>query len=152
MGLLNCVKCKDDKDETDFDFSNRETGTRQPFCMECRKLYQKASYERTKARKIARTVKRARTHRDEMKAFVKDLKRGPCMDCGEKFHWFAMDFDHREPEDKKDDISRMVLRNGCSKETLLSEIAKCDLVCATCHRLRTADRLGLMESCPRPTA
>ena len=31
---------------------------------------------------------------------------------------------------------------GQSKEAILEEIAKCDLICANCHRIRTAKQLG----------
>ena len=46
-----------------------------------------------------------------------------------------MDFDHRSPEDKKFHISDIVFYN--KQEEMLEEIAKCDLVCANCHRIRT---------------
>jgi hypothetical protein len=46
-----------------------------------------------------------------------------------------MDFDHRDPTTKS-----FALSGKCqlkSEETLLREVAKCDVVCANCHRLRT---------------
>jgi hypothetical protein len=47
-----------------------------------------------------------------------------------------MDFDHVRGE-KLNNVSDMV--RGPT-EALLSEIAKCELVCAVCHRNRTTDR------------
>jgi hypothetical protein len=52
-----------------------------------------------------------------------------------------MDFDHRDPETKHKGIAQMVAY-GWSLERLAAEIAKCELVCANCHRLRTAKRAG----------
>jgi len=50
-----------------------------------------------------------------------------------------MDFDHREGENKMFSIGS---ENHKSWPVVLAEIAKCDLVCANCHRLRTAGRAG----------
>ena len=49
-----------------------------------------------------------------------------------------MDFDHRPGEIKVDIIKNLV--NSGSLDTVKAEIAKCDLVCAVCHRIRTAER------------
>jgi hypothetical protein len=45
-----------------------------------------------------------------------------------------MDFDHRPDEEKLFDVGTGLLY---SKEKVLAEIAKCDLICACCHRIRT---------------
>jgi len=49
-----------------------------------------------------------------------------------------MDFDHVRGE-KVLSISAMV-HKGFSWESILAEIAKCDVVCSNCHRIRTAAR------------
>lgn len=61
------------------------------------------------------------------------------MDCGKSYPWYVMDFDHRDPSKKVDGIARMVL--NCSRDKLIKELKKCDLVCANCHRVRTHDRM-----------
>lgn len=66
-------------------------------------------------------------------ATLAQLKAAPCTDCGGRFHPVAMDFDHRDPIEKL-----FVISKGPKKlELVLAEIAKCDLVCANCHRVRT---------------
>jgi hypothetical protein len=35
-------------------------------------------------------------------------------------------------------VTRMIGRSGA--ERILAEVAKCDIVCANCHRLRTFER------------
>lgn len=65
------------------------------------------------------------------------LKASPCLDCGERFPPECMDFDHRDPKTKLMDIARMT---GRRLATILAEIAKCDLICANCHRIRTRRR------------
>lgn len=37
-----------------------------------------------------------------------------------------------------------MVAQGATIEKLQTEIAKCELVCAVCHRLRTAYRLGII--------
>lgn len=62
--------------------------------------------------------------------------RRPCSDCGNKYPPEAMDFDHvRGPKAFNIGNARSV-----ALKALAVEIAKCDLVCATCHRLRTCER------------
>jgi hypothetical protein len=65
------------------------------------------------------------------------LRSVPCADCGGRFAQCAMDFDHRDPSTKVRGVTRMI--NG-SIERMLAEVAKCDIVCANCHRLRTFER------------
>jgi rRNA-processing protein FCF1 len=66
------------------------------------------------------------------------LRDVPCADCGGHFEACAMDFDHRDPAAKRYTVTRMIGRAGT--ERILAEVAKCDIVCANCHRLRTFDR------------
>jgi len=49
-----------------------------------------------------------------------------------------MHFDHRPGEIKEFEIGFAV--RGYSRRRILAEIAKCDLVCANCHAVRTYRR------------
>lgn len=62
------------------------------------------------------------------------LKTHPCVDCGES-DLILLDFDHRNPEDKKGKVARLAA-DGVSQSRILDEIQKCDVRCAKCHRLR----------------
>ena len=66
----------------------------------------------------------------------------PCLDCGGAFEWCAMDFDHRPEETKEFAIGYM--SSWTTKPESIArvekEIAKCDLICSNCHRVRTRDR------------
>ena len=76
---------------------------------------------------------RSTVNRKERAAWFKSLKEGrSCLHCGESF-WACLDYHHRNPEEKDERIA-LLLRNGVSRERLLEEIAKCDLVCSNCHR------------------
>lgn len=67
-----------------------------------------------------------------MRTFIDSLKDNPCTDCNQKFPPCVMDFDHRT--NKKFGIADSTCR---SKEQIMAEVEKCELVCANCHRIRT---------------
>jgi ribosomal protein S27AE len=73
--------------------------------------------------------------------YVWEIKAAtPCADCGRSFHPVAMDFDHTS-DNKVANISTMVMRPGThSMQALVAEIAKCEIVCSNCHRIRTHER------------
>lgn len=65
------------------------------------------------------------------------LKKSPCLDCGKVYPPQAMDFDHVRGE-KVLSIAQM---RAAAWGRVLLELAKCDLVCANCHRIRTRARI-----------
>ncbi|WP_134745488.1 hypothetical protein [Microbacterium sp. Root53] len=72
---------------------------------------------------------------------VEYLRAHPCSDCGEP-DLVMLEFDHLPGTDKKFDISRAVGASTRSWRAILTEIEKCEVVCANCHRRRTANRAG----------
>jgi hypothetical protein len=98
--------------------------------------YHRMYYRANKAVINGRHVSLLRGLRHDRYAKIQTLKTNPCTDCAKSFPSYVMDFDHRDPSEKTLDISLMVKRMF-AWETVLAEIAKCDLVCACCHRLRT---------------
>jgi hypothetical protein len=65
----------------------------------------------------------------------------PCRDCGESDP-VVLDFDHHG--NKAFEIGEALTYRRW--ETILAEIAKCDVVCANCHRRRTARRRGSVRA------
>lgn len=63
-----------------------------------------------------------------------------CMDCGESDP-IVLEFDHRDPSTKKYKISD-IRRKKIKIEEFIIELDKCDVVCANCHRKRTAKQFG----------
>jgi hypothetical protein len=79
--------------------------------------------------------------------FLNLLKTAPCTDCRGSFPWFAMEFDHVRGTHR---YKAKKLRYGAgvgvnsmysnSWKVIVEEIQKCDVVCATCHKVRTYAR------------
>lgn len=63
-----------------------------------------------------------------------------CIDCGYAVHPNALDFDHVRGE-KSYAVSRL-LKDGASWERIWTELDKCDVRCANCHRSRS-DTYGI---------
>ena len=62
------------------------------------------------------------------------LKESPCVDCGET-DYRCLDFDHVRGE-KNRGVFEMV--HACfSKPKILVEMAKCEVRCARCHRIKS---------------
>lgn len=71
--------------------------------------------------------------------FINSLKSGkPCTDCGGSFPPHCMDYDHRDGSQNK--IKDVAAMKTFSRDNVIREIEKCDLVCANCHRERTYQR------------
>ncbi len=101
------------------------------------------TYSVEQRREVHKAEKKRRD--DFNRTYVMSVKSGPCTDCRNKFHPHAMEFDHCRGI-KSFDISRSP---GKSLTRIKAEIAKCDLVCANCHRIRTASRTA--GSAAQPT-
>lgn len=77
-----------------------------------------------------------REYMRERVEFLRDYKLAKgCADCGYKEHSCALDFDHRPGEVKLFEPSK--LKTSGTWQQMLDEIAKCDVVCSNCHRVRT---------------
>ncbi len=124
-----CSLCKQTKDEMS---SNG-------WCKECNRKdmarrrkakpeHYKAIFEISREKAIARNVEH-----------VRKLKEAPCSDCKRCYPFFVMQFDHRNASSKEYCVANLVYKTT-SLETIDAEIAKCDLVCANCHAIRTWDR------------
>ena len=84
---------------------------------------------------------RRRKYRSARREFLNKQKDKPCFDCKIKYPYYVMDFDHRNGTQKIANIANLLNQNFWSYEKLLEEIAKCDVVCANCHRIRTHKRI-----------
>jgi hypothetical protein len=87
-----------------------------------------------------RDQRRRAARRAELDAIK--LARG-CTDCGYNVHPAALQFDHLPGTEKRFDIGKSGI--GVSRAKRDAEIAKCEVVCANCHAIRTAERRVVVE-------
>lgn len=72
------------------------------------------------------------------RAFIQGEKNVPCADCGETFPYYIMEFDHVRGK-KLVTVGRLT---EAPRAKIIAEIAKCEVVCAACHRERTQERMA----------
>lgn len=133
MNTKKCSRCKRDLELEKFSKSSRKDGL-QNQCKECHKEYRKKHYIDNKKKYIDKS-KNWRI-RERVK-FYNWLKEQSCKDCGNK-DFRVLECDHLH--DKSYDISK---RLGAVKfEILKKELDKCEIVCANCHRIRTAEQFS----------
>lgn len=71
-------------------------------------------------------------HREAKREWLVSQKIRPCDRCSGSFPAYVMDFHHRDPATKLFTVGQTATRGY---EGLMAEIAKCDLLCANCHRI-----------------
>ena len=107
-------------------------------CANCHRVRTRDRSSRARTDDPSPELRRKRRYWRAQSRMLDRLKQRPCADCGGRFPSCAMDFDHRDPRQKRYTVSRMVGRAGT--ERIMAEVAKCDIVCANCHRDRTYRR------------
>lgn len=86
----------------------------------------------------------SKKRRTENRAYIHSLKTDvPCTDCGKTYPPYVLDFDHLGIEPKRRNVSNLC---HFQRELIDAEIAKCEIVCANCHRHRTHVRRHLALS------
>lgn len=98
----------------------------------------KKHYEANKDKLKARARAYSDSNRVKLRAYIKQVKSVPCTDCSVSYPSRVMEFDHVRGEAKIRCVASMVSQS-VGLATLKTEIAKCDAVCANCHRLRHID-------------
>jgi len=125
------------------EFYARTNGRPKSYCKTCSKLRSHLHYKANKALRMRQQFLNRARFKAEARAIIRGLKTSsPCADCGEFHPYWAMDFDHRDPEQKSFNLS-LFPRYASSMPKVLAEIAKCDIVCTLCHRYRTHGGTGV---------
>jgi len=132
--MKTCSLCEVSKDVDLFVKQKRSSDGLFPWCKDCQLTY-------TNNWRISRLK------------WLQNLKSNtPCIDCGQIYEPYCMDYDHiSERGQKNKSITKMILDNTPQK-IILEEIKKCELVCVICHKIRTNNRfneiLGLNRKYP----
>ncbi len=138
--MRTCARCHVAKPVDEFPIKNASRGTRRSYCRPCCREYGKEHYRRNVSAYVQRVRARESIDRTRNRQFVADyLAAHPCVDCGES-DIVVLEFDHRDPASKAQEVGRLIRISTVA--IVEREIAKCDVRCGNCHRLRTARQFG----------
>ena len=134
-----CISCGLERDaENDFNWKYKDRGIRNKRCKFCQSQVSKQHYTKNKQTYLDRA--RARdilVTEDNQKRLIEYLSCHPCVDCGET-DVRVLEFDHVRGK-KVNSIAKM-MHSHCSWSAIEAEIAKCEVRCANCHRIKTNER------------
>jgi len=143
LGLRTCRVCYEAKPLTEFPFRSLLRQTRHWICLSCQRAHAKDWYRRNSTKQIAAAhVRRVREAKRLGQRIREYLQSHPCVDCGEPDP-DVLEFDHLH--DKRANVSRLV-HLAVSWDVIVTEIAKCEVRCANCHRRRTASVGGFYRA------
>jgi hypothetical protein len=133
-----CSKCRNAKSLSDFNKKKSNKDGHQSCCRSCQSESMKQHY-RDNPERLKVIGDRSRDNvRSNSVWLYNYLAANPCVDCGED-NPVVLEFDHRNRDEKIKSVSHMTTH---SRESVMAEVAKCDVRCVNCHRLRTAKQLG----------
>ena len=133
---FRCARCHQEKPVEAF--SSYPSKKRDCYCKPCRAEYGRAHYLKNKRRYVEKARERTLRELQGRYAFLLEyFLAHPCSDCGETDP-VVLEFDHLS--DKSFGVAYGLRSHGWA--SLLREIEKCEVVCANCHRRRTARRMG----------
>jgi hypothetical protein len=96
------------------------------------KKYAKKRVYLTEEERKEKAVKSVVKRRKKIKELAVEYKGGKCERCGYNKYIGALEFHHKDPNEKDFLISR---KGHCTSwEKIKKELDKCILVCANCHR------------------
>ena len=140
--MKRCGRCGELKVIDDFGFRNKAEARRHNVCRACQAVYRAAYVERVGIRAHHRRIIdwNAAMRVARRAAVLRYLVEHPCVDCGES-DVLVLEFDHVRGV-KRAAISAMV-RDLRPIDEIWTEVAKCDVRCANCHRRKTARTLWM---------
>jgi len=126
------------KNETIEEYNKRRADYMREYRKDNPEYRRKASErQRTPERRtewIRKHSQKRKDRRSKMKKFVFEIKKNlKCERCSYNKHPAALQFHHRDPNQKE--MSIKDLTNRMSKERILEEIKKCEVLCANCHQI-----------------
>lgn len=131
-----CSKCKLLKPIEDFNFKIKSKNVYQCQCKECTRKNIKNHYINNRKYYLNKAQKRNLELRTEINNYILGyLKDHCCIDCGESDP-VVLEFDHRDRAKKDAHVSGFL--RAMRLDRVKSEIEKCDVRCANCHRKKTA--------------
>lgn len=136
--MKTCSVCLEVKDLSEFPISNGKPLSK---CRQCKRLYDNEYHLLTNETRLSRKSDNRKLIIERNRNYVWEyLSTHPCILCGES-DIVVLEFDHIEPKLKFKEIS-MLITQCFAIDIIKKEIQKCNVLCANCHRRKTATQLG----------
>jgi len=136
--LIRCSRCRECKPVNEFAWRRKKRGQRDSYCRPCRAAYKQEHYAANRQRYIDKAGRRKRRLAEQnVLNLFQYFRSHPCADCGERDP-LVLECDHL-------DVKSFAIAQAMRDRTwpaIELEIEKCEIVCANCHRRRTARRGG----------
>jgi hypothetical protein len=98
----------------------------------CLLCHNKRTY--TRFNEVLGNTRSYRPHEQRNIEIINNFRNNPCAACGLQYDIFNMQIDHIDPTTKLYDVCDL---KSCKVEKLLAELAKCQVLCALCHRRKS---------------
>lgn len=135
-----CSKCHQIKPLSEFSFKNKQKKQYSFYCKECNSAYNRIHYINNRSDyRTKQKIWRAEFRKNIRLKLIDYFKTHPCIDCDET-DYTVLEFDHIIGG-KKDNVASL-LNGDASWQTIQEEIKKCEVVCANCHKRRSAKQFG----------
>lgn len=126
--MKKCSTCDVSKSLKEFNRKAINKDGLERYCKDCHRKHNVNHYA---ANKVA-YKQNALKHKRLLRAWFVELKKTlSCMECGEMKYW-RLAFHHRNSKTKDTEVSQMITDHA-SKNRILKEIDKCNVLCHNCH-------------------
>jgi hypothetical protein len=127
-----CSKCKTNKEDHEFNFKYKSLNKRNSWCITCCSKRAKNDYQTNEHRRLKIKLNKEKIS-NRNRLFIRNyLLEHPCQ-CGET-NITVLEFHHLH--NKRYSVSTLI--NGSSISKIIEEIKKCEVICANCHKRKTA--------------
>ena len=133
-----CSRCNISKEATEFRKRSAVSHGLTAWCKQCFSEYDRERYKNSdkerqrKKRNQKLVIEKSRNYIWEY------LSNNPCIQCGESDP-VVLEFDHVDRNTKVNNVSELL---KFSIEKVKKEIEKCQVLCANCHRRKTAKQFN----------
>tara|TARA_R100000781_G_scaffold14941_2_gene12303 strand:+ start:1617 stop:2096 length:480 start_codon:yes stop_codon:yes gene_type:complete len=135
--IKKCSYCEKYYKMSDFSWKLKRLNKRSNKCRQCTNEYSRKHYIKYKHKYKKRVKVNTEKYKKERRDLVYEFKlSNPCASCGES-NPIVLEFHHLDPKEKRNDVSNMA-SHGYSAKSIEKEIEKCIILCANCHRKKTA--------------
>ena len=138
--MKTCNRCNQEKTLDQFPTQTKNGNVYVlPKCIICKREYDRDFWEKSKSKRNTKKSENRKVITKRNALYIREVfRQNPCKHCGETDP-VVLEFDHVDPKLKTKNVSEMIYN---SLANLKSEIEKCQVLCANCHRRKTAKQFN----------